>query len=113
MARDTDNPRTDERGGNARDTLEELGATTNKDLNGHPDWWLSLSAQQREIHYNRNRTAEQPEYVYPGVAGDKHDDRLRESYSFDPYAHTAQMIPHQPPDCDCQMCLLQIGIARC
>jgi hypothetical protein len=78
--------------------------------------WDALTMEQREIHYNRQNVCEHP-YVYPGIAGDKSDDRLREAYSHDPYFHTAHMIPCKRPmlsinQCDCQMCSQKIGIIR-
>lgn len=89
--------------------------------------WAALSFEQREIHYNR-WVDRQPadachhHYEYPGVNGDKTDQRLRASYSFDPYFHTRHMEPCKrwgikPPgrykiECHCQMCLQKIGIPR-
>ena len=79
-------------------------------MSGHLAWWEDLTAEQREIHYNRVRPCNH-EYVYPMPD----DQRLREAYSFDPYFHTAHMEPctrlSNPFElCECQMCVLKIGI---
>ena len=104
--------RKDDAGGNESDTIKEFRAAQER------EWWKALTPEQREIHYNRNRKCEH-EYVYLGVETaqgvyDKNDQRLRESYSFDPYSHTPHMLPHNPNDakCDCQMCANKIGIPR-
>jgi len=74
--------------------------------------WNNMTVEEREIHYNRERRCSHV-YVYPGVAGDKTNDLLRESYSFDPYAHSSHMFPCKRPEkCDCQMCSQKIGIER-
>lgn len=76
--------------------------------------WEALTVLQREIQYNRDRKCDH-EYKFPGPswsAGFGPYD-LRTAYSFDPYAHTAHMIPHiRDGNCECQMCMQQIGIER-
>lgn len=79
--------------------------------------WKAMTPEQREIHYNRNRHCEHI-YEYPGVETepgvfDKTNERLRESYSFDPYFHTAHMEPcTKEKKCACAMCSQKIGIER-
>lgn len=73
--------------------------------------WTALTTEQREVHYNRSRSCEH-KYVYGGPA-DAVD--LRESWSFDPYAHTAHMEPCVRPrklPCSCQVCAGKIGLER-
>lgn len=76
--------------------------------------WNSLSAEEREIHYNRQKVCDHP-YFYPGIEGDILDERLREEYSHDPYFQTAHMTKCERPEksideCQCQMCAQRIGI---
>lgn len=81
-----------------------------------PPWWTDLTSEQREIQYNRDRKCKH-EYTY---SGPDYAPDLRESFSFDPYFHTAHMDPcarygTPPPsrwsiDCECQMCVGKIGV---
>jgi len=68
--------------------------------------WRAMTIEQREIHYNRQRKC-------PHVYIPPEDERLRESYSFDPYMHTSHMeFCTKQFDCSCPMCVYQIGIER-
>jgi hypothetical protein len=74
-------------------------------------WWKALSIAERVIHANRNRIAE---CQHATDAMDWPED-LRLSYSHDPYFHTSHLDPcfkSTGVSCDCQMCLLQIGVER-
>jgi hypothetical protein len=79
--------------------------------------WAALSVEEREIHYNRQRVCEHP-YVYDGPdPDDTSETSLRRAYSFDPYFHTAHMLPHSVELffkglCKCQTCLGKFGIVR-
>jgi len=78
--------------------------------------WAALTPEERVIHYNRQGICEHKANLFDWPPD------LRDSYSHDPYFHTAHMIPCQrwgikAPQrnsivCECQMCLLQIGIER-
>lgn len=76
--------------------------------------WLAMTTEQREVHYTRQRKCEHPyEYDGPSWSGGTNLESLRTSYSHDPYFHTAHMAPcKRPGECDCQMCLMKIGISR-
>lgn len=76
----------------------------------HPASWYEMKPEERVIHYNRN---------LPKGCNHKADflswpKEMRESYSFDPYAHTPHMEPHIPNNkkCECQMCIYKIGNSR-
>lgn len=80
--------------------------------------WAALTTEQRELHYERYRkkymTCNHP-YKYKGVAGDLNDDRLRETDSFDPYAHTLHDEPHTVSGffngtCKCNGCINGTGL---
>lgn len=77
--------------------------------------WMGLSTEDREIHYNRWRvTHTNCDHPYDGS---KVPEALRGAYSFDPYYHTAHMIPHSiekffQGTCPCQTCQLGFGIER-
>jgi hypothetical protein len=81
--------------------------------------WADLSTEQREVHYARQNVCDHS-YEYEGIWVDKEtviktDERLRPQYSMDPYFHTGHMFPCRlktEPECDCQMCVQKIGIAR-
>jgi len=75
----------------------------------HEKWWMDLWPLEREVHFNRvNKCPHKYQYDVPNY------DELREPYSFDPYAHTAHMLPHDKDNkkCDCQMCANKIGQMR-
>jgi hypothetical protein len=80
--------------------------------------WKELTPQQREIHYERHRALKSDcdhPYEFQPIPG--YDDILRDSYSFDPYFHTAHMITHDVAKffegtCVCQTCILGFGIER-
>lgn len=69
--------------------------------------WYALSAEQRVLHYNRQKVCEHPAELSSWP-------ELRESWSYDPYFNTPHMIPHKPneAECECQTCDLKVGIAR-
>lgn len=82
--------------------------------------WSALTMEQREVHYERQRTCNHP-YEYPGIETEPgvfykgEDWSLKDQYSHDPYFHTAHMFPCRKktdPKCDCQMCAQKFGIAR-
>jgi hypothetical protein len=83
--------------------------------------WKELTTEQRETHYNRLRPCEH-KYEYQGIETapgvfDKSDERLRWQYSFDPYFHTAHLLPHSVElffkgECKCQTCAGKFGIER-
>jgi len=73
--------------------------------------WAALSKEERVIHYNRQNICE-----HKATAFDWPVD-LRESYSMDPYFHTAHMDRCRRPqvsidECPCPMCVMKIGIQR-
>ena len=77
-----------------------------------PQWWLDLTTEQREIHYNRTRKCNH-EYKFPFP---EHPE-LRDAYSYDPYAHTSHSPPHSAElffmgKCPCNTCVLGFGIER-
>ena len=92
------------------DNEESWTPTEEAVVDAQPEWWKELSAESREVHYNRVRKCKHA-YEYPGIAGNKSDDRLRNAYSFDPYMNTVHMMPClKPAKCECQICLKKFGI---
>lgn len=80
--------------------------------------WKGLTTEQRELHYARQGVCDHP-YKYKGIETEQDvfyrgdDWSLREQYSHDPYFHSTHMAScKRPGDCDCQMCLMKIGIPR-
>jgi hypothetical protein len=73
--------------------------------------WEVMTTFEREIHYNRNRTCK---HVYHPPE----DDRLRDAYSFDPYAHICHDDDCHTPQkffagtCECSMCVNNVGLER-
>lgn len=77
-----------------------------------PSIWETLTTEQREIQYERDRKCSHS-YTFqePPCGGQD----LREPYSFDPYFRSGHMDICRlklDPKCDCQMCLQKVGIAR-
>lgn len=70
--------------------------------------WYDMTPVQRVTHYNRQNKCEHVLDI------ESWPELLRESWSYDPYTHTAHMIAHKPQDetCTCQGCDLKIGISR-
>lgn len=71
--------------------------------------WEKLSPEERVIHYNRNLS------VGCTHKANLHDwpVDMRESYSFDPYAHTVHTILHSISEmCECNNCVHDMGIER-
>lgn len=78
--------------------------------------WAALSPEERVLHYNRQNVCEHKADIHSWPKD------LVDSYSNDPYFHTAHMdechrwgIPHPGRwsiPCQCQMCLGMIGIER-
>lgn len=83
--------------------------------------WAALKTEQREVHYNRQKRCDHA-YTYDGPkwSSGTNPESLRTAYSFNPSFHMAHMEPCKrwgikPPErwsieCDCQMCLMKIGI---
>lgn len=75
------------------------------------DEWNRMTTEEREIHYNRNRPCK---HVYCAPR----DERLRDAYSYDPYAHTSHDDEcHSPKKffagtCECTACVKNVGIER-
>jgi hypothetical protein len=78
--------------------------------------WSALSPTERVVHYNRMNKCEHKANMHDWPPD------LRDSYSYDPYFHTAHMDPCKrwgikPParwaiECDCQMCLGKFGLTE-
>lgn len=73
--------------------------------------WGALSPAERVIHYNRHLPRN---CNHPANIADWPVD-LRESYSRDPYFHTAHLQPcvrKTDPKCKCETCVAKIGIPQ-
>lgn len=78
--------------------------------------WEDIGTTDRVVHYNRQNVCEHKANMHDWPPD------LRESYSMDPYFHTAHMEPCKrwgikPPqrwgiDCACNMCLGKFGLTE-
>jgi hypothetical protein len=73
--------------------------------------WSGITPPERVVHYNRNL----PRNCKHSVNILDWPIDLVESYSHDPYFHTAHLAPCERktnPNCKCETCVAGIGIPR-